>query len=386
MELGISLYPEQETLEEMTSYIRLAGKYGFTKIFTSMFSVAGEASEVSAYFKKLCDVAHENKMEVCVDANAKMFDKFGASEKDLSVFKAIGIDEIRMDFCFCDDRDIALVENKENIKIQFSAFMIDILKPMIEKCKDTSNITICHNFYPERYTGVSRKDFTRMNTIWKDYNMKIGAFISSNVEGAHGPWPVYDGLPTMEEHRDRPVDFQVREMMAMNNVDLIMFGNAFASEEELRSVQQAVQEKVVAKEYGEFEKMLIAAMPSVGKNSVVLQVEEESGINDVEKKILYDFKRHCDLGDSSEYMLRSRITRTIYGKDSIPHRISKKEYFTKGDVLVVNDNLKHYCGELQICVKDMKNDGQRNLVGHLNDDEMHLMPYLTAGTFFSFRK
>lgn len=385
MELGISLYPEQERMEDITAYIQLAGKYGFTKIFTSMFSVAGEANEVLAYFKNLCDIAHENHMEVCIDANAKMFEKFGASEKDIRVFKNIGVDEIRMDFCFGDERDILLVENKENIKIQFSAFMTELLQPIIAKCKEPSKITICHNFYPERYTGVSRDEFMRLNKFWKERDMKIGAFISTNVSDAHGPWPVYNGLPTLEEHRDRPVDFQVRELMAMKDVDLIMFGNAFASENELRAVQQAVKEKDIDKEYGEFEKMLIAAVPTVGKNSVVLHVEEEVGINEVEKKILYEFRRHCDLGDSSEYMLRSRITRMLYGKESIPHRTCKKEYFTKGDILVVNDNLKHYCGELEICIKDMKNDGQRNIVGYLNDDEIQLIPYLKAGTFFSFR-
>ena len=39
--LGISLYPEQESMEEIESYIQMASKYGFTKIFTSMFSVPG---------------------------------------------------------------------------------------------------------------------------------------------------------------------------------------------------------------------------------------------------------------------------------------------------------------------------------------------------------
>ena len=41
---------------------------------------------------------------------------------------------------------------------------------------------------------------------------------------------------------------------------------------------------------------------------------------------------------------------------------------------------------LQICLKDMENDGQRNLVGHLNEDEMQLLDYITPGTYFSFIK
>lgn len=37
--LGVSLYPEQESIEEIENYLTMASRYGFTKIFTSMFSV-----------------------------------------------------------------------------------------------------------------------------------------------------------------------------------------------------------------------------------------------------------------------------------------------------------------------------------------------------------
>lgn len=39
--LGVSLYPEQETMKEIEGYLTMASHYGFTKIFTSMFSVPG---------------------------------------------------------------------------------------------------------------------------------------------------------------------------------------------------------------------------------------------------------------------------------------------------------------------------------------------------------
>ena len=37
--LGVSVYPEQETLEQIDAYLKLANSHGFTKVFTSMFSV-----------------------------------------------------------------------------------------------------------------------------------------------------------------------------------------------------------------------------------------------------------------------------------------------------------------------------------------------------------
>ena len=44
--LGVSLYPEQEKLEDIDAYLELASKYGFTKVFTSMFSVEGTREEI----------------------------------------------------------------------------------------------------------------------------------------------------------------------------------------------------------------------------------------------------------------------------------------------------------------------------------------------------
>ena len=39
--LGVSVYPEQETIEQIDAYLKLASSYGFKKVFTSMFSIEG---------------------------------------------------------------------------------------------------------------------------------------------------------------------------------------------------------------------------------------------------------------------------------------------------------------------------------------------------------
>ena len=87
IKLGVSLYPEQETAEEIESYLQLAQKYGFTKVFTSLFSVEGSIEDIIKYFSDLCDVAHRYGMEVYGDCNARFFMQIGATPEDLSVFK-----------------------------------------------------------------------------------------------------------------------------------------------------------------------------------------------------------------------------------------------------------------------------------------------------------
>lgn len=51
--LGISLYPEQESRQEIEDYLKMASEYGFEKVFTSLFSVEGSREELVAYFKEL---------------------------------------------------------------------------------------------------------------------------------------------------------------------------------------------------------------------------------------------------------------------------------------------------------------------------------------------
>ena len=53
LELGVSLYPEQETKEEIESYLKLASQNGFTKVFTSLFSIDGTNEEIFNFFKEL---------------------------------------------------------------------------------------------------------------------------------------------------------------------------------------------------------------------------------------------------------------------------------------------------------------------------------------------
>ncbi|WP_304418331.1 MupG family TIM beta-alpha barrel fold protein, partial [Faecalibaculum rodentium] len=67
--LGISLYPEQESREDIERYLKTASEHGFTKVFTSLFSVEGTKEELVHYFRELTDLAHKYGMVVSGDCN-----------------------------------------------------------------------------------------------------------------------------------------------------------------------------------------------------------------------------------------------------------------------------------------------------------------------------
>ena len=384
IELGISLYPEQETAEEIRKYIETASRYGFSRIFTSIFSIPGEKEEVLSYLKKMCDIAHCNGMRVIGDCNPSVFKKLGGSENDLSVYKEIGIDGLRMDAPFGDERDITLINNPYGIQIVNStAMMPESLDQLIDKCGN-EKISVCHNFYPQRYTGISFEDFERINKPYAEKGIKVEAFISSNVPGAHGPWPVWDGLVTVEEMRDLPIEAQTRIYLQLGTVDIITISNAFASKEELKAVRETLDY------YNEdFDHELVLGgvfKIHLSDKRHILDIIEDEGVTETEKKLVYDCKVHMDLGDGFNYNIRSRMTRFGNKDLDIPYRDPGVPYFKKGDVLIVNNNCRYYMGEVQIVLKDMKNDGQRNRIGHVDEREMLLIDRIGPREPIRFKK
>ncbi|WP_294731149.1 MupG family TIM beta-alpha barrel fold protein [uncultured Faecalibaculum sp.] len=387
--LGISLYPEQESREEIEAYLKTASEHGFTKVFTSLFSVDGTKEELIRYFRELTDLAHKYGMVVSGDCNGQLFERLGAKADDLSVFREMGLDILRMDGPFRDERDVILVNNQDGLKIEFNASMSDLTAGIIEAGGNPDNILTCHNFYPQRYTCPSFEAVDATNDALKKQGISTAMFLSSQVPGTHGPWPVSDGLPTVEEHRDIPVESQLKHMIAMKNVTEAIFGNAFASDAEFdviaKTMEQAypqVEELEAVDPY--FGDILREWLPEGETVRIPLKLHLEEGLSDNEKDAVFSFNYHVDLGDCLNYMLRSRLGRMLYkGREFTPRPCAKKT-FEKGDVVLVNDNCKHYAGEVQIVMKPMKNDGQRNLIGHIDEDELMILDKLGAMDIYGF--
>ena len=383
IQLGVSLYPEQETAQEIENYLQLANRYGFTRVFTSLFSVEGSKEEIIAYFKGLSDAAHRYDMKVYGDCNARFFMQMGASPEDLSIFNEMGLDVLRLDLMFNDERDVAIVNNKEGLGVQLNASLIPSVKRVIELGGNRSRIIGSYNFYPLRNTGASGEDVYEANRFFKSEGMKMQIFISSLVKGSHGPWPVSDGLPTIEEDRDLPVGLQLRHVLALG-CDEVIFGNAFVSEEEFKEIAETMRQIYV---YGEDRPFYFPGIrdqiPIGDIERIPLTIELAEGVSDVEKEILFQFTKH----NSSEYthiIIRSRWGRFDYRPIPIEARKCYKAYFEPGDVVIINGNIPRYKGEVHIVRKRIRNDGSQNYVGRIVEEEMFLLDYLKYMVNFGF--
>ncbi len=391
IKLGLSLYPEQESVEEIEQYLKKASENGFEKIFTSLFSVDGTREEIIAYFQKLTKTAHEYGMEVDGDVNFAFLDKLKATPQDLSVFKEMGIDTLRLDMPYFDERDAQIVNNQEGIKIEFNTVMDQVILDALENGADPKNISTCYNFFPQRYTAPCYEEIKLFNKKLKQF--PIALFINSHAPKTHGPWPVWDGLCTLEEDRDLPIDTQLKHLAIMEDVSEALIGNAFASDEELELLAKTKNEMYYQlpelNQSTSGDAMTDAVMKSLPKGEIFrlpLKVELEKDLSDLEQAMIFDFPAHQVSFDAVNYLYRSRFPRFLAKGKTIEPRTCSKEYFEKGDVVVVNDNCRHYAGEVQIVRRPMKNDGQRNLAGHIAPEEMLLLDFLKPGDYFSFQK
>lgn len=346
--LGISVYPEHSTREKDFAYMEMAAGLGFSRIFTCLLSASHDAEVIKKEFGEFIKKAHELGFIVAADTNPQVFEALGASPEDLSIFHELGLDIIRLDGHFDELKDVLITRNPYGIKIEFNGSSDADVDRLIRHGADKRNMTICHNFYPERYSGLSQKTFDRFNRRWADLGLTTAAFVSSREEHTFGPWEVFQGLPTLEADRTLPIDAQVRHMVACEVIDDILVGNAYASEEELR------------------------AMAGVKLSNTTIKMDPVEGLGENERSAVYEHI-HNGRNDASEYYIRSSFPRLDFKERSIPFRPCDKKTFTRGDVLVVNDNLAHYRGEVEIVLTEIENDGQRNLAGRIAETDMRIL-------------
>ncbi|MFD1388770.1 DUF871 domain-containing protein [Oceanobacillus oncorhynchi subsp. oncorhynchi] len=355
--LGISIYPNKSSVEEDLEYIQTASKYGFERIFTCLLSVEGDKEKIIADFKKTISFAKEKEMEVICDISPRIFDALNISYQDLSFFADLGVDGIRLDMGFTGNEEAMMTYNSYGLSIEINMSNSNkYLENLLSYQPNLSKLTGCHNFYPHRYAGLSYEFFIECSQRFKQHGLRTAAFVSSN-DAAFGPWPIVEGLPTVEMHRELPIDVQAKHLFATNVIDDVIISNAYASQAEMRRLSE------------------------INKEKMTFAVDTVSTASDLEKEIIFH-EPHFYRGDVSDYMIRSTQSRVKYRGHSFPAHHTPD--IKRGDVIIESDLYQQYAGELQIALKDMVNSGKSNVVARIREEEIFLIDYLKPWEKFAF--
>ncbi|TDT51872.1 DUF871 domain-containing protein [Fonticella tunisiensis] len=347
--LGISIYPEKASFEENLAYLKLAHKYGFTRVFTCLLSVAGDKEKIVQDFKDIISEANKIGMEVIADVSPRVFGDLGISYKDLTFFADLKAYGIRLDMGFSGLEESIMTFNPFGLKIEINMSSgTRYIENIMSHRPNLENMLASHNFYPHRYSGLSYEHFIKCSRQFKELGIRTAAFISSNAAN-FGPWPVNEGLCTLEMHRELPITVQAKHLWATGLIDDIIIANCFASEEELKAL-------------GEMDREMLS-----------FEVELVDNIPEIERKIVLE-ELHFNRGDVSEYLIRSTQSRVKYkGHEFVPFNTPD---IKRGDILIDTSLYGHYAGELQLARKDMKNSGKTNVVGRIREEEHFLLDFI----------
>lgn len=358
--LGISIYPEKSTFEQDQTYLDLAHQYGYKRVFTSLLQIAGDKDAVIDQFTKTVKYAGSLGMEVMVDIAPHLFEQLGISYDDLSFFKEMGAYGIRLDVGYTGSEEARMTRNPYDLKIEINMSAgTKYVEQIMAYSPNKDNLLGSHNFYPMEYTGLDDHFFVSCSEDYRKHNLNTAAFVSAQT-ATFGPWSTCDGLSTLEAHRYLPIKTQIKHLKLTGLIDDILIGNAYASEEELKVASEA----------------FYAKQPEL---KVILNENATS----IEEKIVYH-EMHSYRGDRSAYMLRSTMTRVKYADEDFPAHDTVDA--KRGDVIVCNNELGRYNGELQIALKNMKNKGRFNIVGQIADEELVLLSFIKPWSTFKLVK
>lgn len=357
--LGISLYVEKSSKEDMFRYIDKAKEVGFSRIFSCLLSVNEEVDKIKKDFKEINEYAKKKGFEIIVDVSPAVFDKLNISYKDLSFFKEIGADGLRLDAGFTGNEEALMTFNPEGLKIEINMSNdTHYIDTIMDYQPNIYNLIGCHNFYPHNYSGLNMEHFLKCTNNFKKYGLKTAAFVTSQAPNSFGPWPVSDGLCTLEMHRHLPLDVQIKHLIALGNIDDIIISNCYPSDEELDKIGK------------------------IDLSLVTFAVELVDTIPEIEEKIVLE-ELHFNRGDYNDAMIRSTQSRVKY-KGHHFALFNTPEMIKKGDIIIESSEYGHYAGELQIAKKDMKNSGKSNVVGHLVTDEIDILDVIKPWQKFRF--
>ncbi|AOG60157.1 hypothetical protein SHELI_v1c02020 [Spiroplasma helicoides] len=360
--IGLSIYPEQSSFEEDKKYLDLAKSLGYEVVFTSFLHFIGSENVKEKAEKVLKSIKYAKKIGfyTIADVEYASMELIGISVKDTSKCLEYGIDCLRLDSPSLPAEIAAVTHNKSQIDIQLNMSNNDSLIDNVMDFAPISNrLSGCHNFYPLEYTGLPFDYFLKANKRYLKYRLNTSAFVGSHNGEMSTSWNQKE-VPTIEEQRYLPVGQQAKLLFYTNEIDTVLIGNAYATEEELKE------------------------LAAIDRYEITFDLKCSEGVTDIEKKVL-KFE-HFRRGDITDYFIRSTFSRVEFKNEDIPARDTRGVY-NRGDVVIINNGDKKYKAEVHIILKDGFEDKPKkyNYLGTIDKNENRLVDFIKPWAHFRFK-
>ncbi|MFP5106887.1 MupG family TIM beta-alpha barrel fold protein [Neobacillus sp. C211] len=326
--IGISFYLNDPLAEER---IRFAGKMGVRRAFTSLH-IPEEAGDLAGRAKSLLKAAKEAGIEVYADVSARTPAHLGL--KSLSALKSLGVIGLRLDDFFENDTILTLAKEFK-LALNASILFEKDVDALLEGGLEAGQLLAWHNFYPRRETGLSESFFESQNELFRRYGIPVSAYIPGDGEKRG---PLFEGLPTLEAHREVDPYLAALELFRAGVVD-VYIGDPEVSEELLSKLME---------------------LDRFGR--VSLRVE---GFQEGEFRLRPDFSRDV------LRLMDTRSSGSVVAENTVARPV--------GTITRDNDHYGRYRGEVQITRHDLPSDKRVNVVGRVVEADLPLLSFLQPG-------
>lgn len=342
--LGCSVFLANEISEEVEVNLKEMSRHGFKGIFTSLHIPEDDKSNYVARLKKLGEVAQKLKMNVMVDISEKALEEIGFSLDNPQELKEIGITGIRMDYGI-EPKKIAEVSKTMTVGLNASTLSEEFVKQLDEYDANRKNMELWHNYYPRIETGLDRKWFAQKNHWLHELNMKVVAFAPGDNQ-LRGP--LYDTLPTLEEHRQKHPLAVAVDLLHNLEVDEVYIGDS------------SICAFTMKQFWDYFEKDLVTLRARTYQPAYQQLI----------------IGTHVNRMDDARDVIRSAEARFKKIPQIVPENTKERP---TGSLTLDNEKYGRYMGEMQITKRTLSADLRVNVVGNLISKDCELLPLIEAG-------
>lgn len=341
IEVGASVYVglDEYSLEKNLEYLELLKKEKIEKVF-----ISSHIPEMKKGFEEeleiVCKKAKELGLKMILDISKPMYEKLGSKLPEIYA--------LRLDYGFSLDEIVKMIKEKKFIvELNASTITKEKVNYLLNQGVILQDIRISHNFYPKKYTGLSRESVIEKNKFFNELGMKVAMYIPSQNE--HRP-PMYEGLPTIEEHRKQVLEATLSEIKSLG-ISEVIFGDAYCSKEEL----------VTARDF-DYDVSIIPLKIVKGTPKRIIDELNKVLVNRM---------------DATPYFVRgSNRCEDIEEFNTVERKI--------GYVTIDNEKFKRYQGEVCIMLENLESDERVNVIGKC-ECSLETLKMIKPGKKFKFK-
>lgn len=355
---GVSVFlGSGEPAAKREAYLSQSARLGARHVFTSCHVPEVPLERVLAELGEMAAEARPLGLEVTADIAPGALAGMGATPENLAPLAAMGLAAVRLDYGFGPQEVAALTRNPEGLRIVLNTSTVTpaFIAQALAADARADRLESCHNYYPRPETGLPVSGLISSSRTFTAQGLRVSAFIPGSG-GRRGP--IFAGLPTVERHRSLPAARAAIELWATGAVDSVLFGDPYASLEELEAVAHVSH--------------LQPAIP--------LRVHVLPDLSEMERQVALG-PNHRNREDPAEFVIRSTTSRAYAtrGPGIAPRATLPR---LRGTVTIDNHDYLRYSGELQIALLDLPADQRVNVVGEVIPEDLALLAYIGPGQTF----